>query len=232
VYLRGWCYATDPVYVAEHPSLSSSPAMRLASSSALGAAGIGIDDVAHIDLYSCFASSVLLACDALGISFDRGVTVTGGLPFSGGAGSNYMMHSIAAMASMLREDPGSFGLVSGVGMHMTKHVYGVYSTTPGAGLVAPGLLAPAPEVVPICDVYAGPATIASYTVAHARSGEPEWGLVIADIAGGQRVYGSVTDPSLLAALEADECVGSTVDLVDGGKGVNLVKALAPAAALA
>ncbi|MEO7428350.1 MAG: acetyl-CoA synthetase, partial [Acidimicrobiales bacterium] len=30
VYLRGWCYATDPVYVAEHADLSASPAMAAA----------------------------------------------------------------------------------------------------------------------------------------------------------------------------------------------------------
>ena len=82
VYLHGWCYATDPVYVAEHTDLSASPAMAAASREALTCAGIDIDDVAHLDLYSCFASSVHLACDALGLDphDDRGLTVTGGLP--------------------------------------------------------------------------------------------------------------------------------------------------------
>ena len=37
-YLHGWCYATDPVYVAEHPDLSASPAMAAASAEALRAA--------------------------------------------------------------------------------------------------------------------------------------------------------------------------------------------------
>ncbi|MCI0346075.1 MAG: acetyl-CoA synthetase, partial [Chloroflexi bacterium] len=58
VYLRGWCYATDPVYVAEHDPLWASPAMTAASTEALRGAGVGIDDVAHLDLYSCFPSSV------------------------------------------------------------------------------------------------------------------------------------------------------------------------------
>ena len=35
VYLRGWQYATDPVYVAEHPDLASSPAMAAAARTAL-----------------------------------------------------------------------------------------------------------------------------------------------------------------------------------------------------
>src|SRR5262249_10873233 len=129
VYLRGWCYATDETYVAEHDTMSGSRAMRAASAEALARAGVGIDDVAHLDLYSCFGSSVHFALDALGVAPGdaRGVTVTGGLPFNGGAGSNYLSHSIAAMTDVLRADPGSVGLVSGVGMHMTKHVYGLYS---------------------------------------------------------------------------------------------------------
>lgn len=231
-YLHGWCYATDPVYVAEHTDLSASPAMAAASAEALRVAGIGIDDIAHLDLYSCFASSVHLACDALGIAPDdgRGLTVTGGLPFSGGAGSNYLLHSIAAMVDVLRADPGSHGLVSGVGMHMTKHVFGLYSTDPPAG-GRPGLpdevgvqagldAAPATAIV---DRHAGVATVASYTVAHGRDGAPEWGLVLADVPGG-RAYGRVEDPELLTALESEEWVGRRVTLEAAPEGVNLVTA--------
>jgi acetyl-CoA C-acetyltransferase len=230
VYLRGWCYTTDPVYLAEHPDLSSSPAMQAASAEALRCAGIGIDDVAHLDLYSCFASSVHLACDALGIATDdpRGLTVTGGLPFSGGAGSNYMLHSIAAMVDVLRDDPGSYGLVSGVGMHMTKHCYGVYSTTPGDVVVplqheVQAATDVAHPLVTITDTYTGGAPIASYTVAHGRDGSPEWGLVIADLPDNTRAYGKVEDAALLAEMEAREFVGETIELVATDGGVNLVK---------
>jgi acetyl-CoA C-acetyltransferase len=133
VYVRGWCYATDPTYLAEHSEMWRSPAMAAASGEAMRGASVGVDDVAHLDLYSCFSSSVNFARDALGIGDDdsRPLTVTGGLPYHGGAGSNYMSHSIATMADVLRRDPGSYGMVSGVGMHMTKHVYGVYSSEPG-----------------------------------------------------------------------------------------------------
>jgi acetyl-CoA C-acetyltransferase len=119
-YLRGWCYASDPVYLAEHQDLAASPAMGAASAEALRCAGASIDDVAHLDLYSCFASSVHLACDALGLAVDdpRGLTVTGGLPFAGGAGSNYLLHSIATMVDVLRADPGSLGIVSGLCMQI------------------------------------------------------------------------------------------------------------------
>jgi acetyl-CoA C-acetyltransferase len=229
VYLRGWCYATDPVYVAEHPEPWRSPAMAAASAEALRCAGIGVDDVAHLDLYSCFASSVNLAVDALGITGRRGdqLTVTGGLPFSGGAGSDYMTHSIAAMTGVLRDDPGSNGIVSGVGMHLTKHVFGVYSTTPPpAGAVEPPT--PMPKTVggttAITPTYAGPATVATYTVAHGREGGPEWGVAVCDLPDGTRAYGRIEDPDLLANVEATEWVGAAVDLVAGDNDVNLVKA--------
>lgn len=232
VYLRGWCYATDPVYLAEHPDLSASPAMAEASAEALRCAAASIDDIAYLDLYSCFASSVHLACDALDVATDdpRGLTVTGGLPFSGGAGSNYMLHSIAAMAEVLRADAGSIGLVSGVGMHMTKHVFGLYSTTPPPGGrverpddvgVQQRLDATPPSA--IVDRHEGPVTVASYTVAHGRDTQPEWGLVIGDVGDGRRAYGRVEDAGLLVDLEAREWVGASVELVGGADGVNLVK---------
>ena len=223
VYLRGWCYTTDPVYVAEHDVMWRSPAMSAASAEAFRIAGIGADDCAHLDLYSCFPSSVNFARDALGIAPDdrRPLTVTGGLPYHGGAGSDYMTHSIATMAEVLRRDPGSYGLVTGVGMHMTKHVYGVYSTEPGA--VAP----PEQERVqaeveaahpprPILDTYAGDATVAAYSVVHGREGI-ERGIAICDVDGtgapaGARTYARLEDPDLLAGAEATELVGRTLRL--------------------
>ena len=68
--------------------------------------------MAHLDLYSCFPSSICFALDALGIAETTpggAVTQTGGLPYHGGPGSNYMTHSLAAMAETLRDDPGAYG---------------------------------------------------------------------------------------------------------------------------
>ncbi len=216
VYLRGWAEAHDAIYVAEHVDLSRSPAMDWAFAGALGTAGVGIDEVAHLDLYSCFSSSVHFAADALGldpVADSRSVTVTGGLPYAGGAASNYLAHAVATMVGELRTDPGSLGLVSGVGMHMTKHNAVVYSTEPGASLPTPVPARPdvwpEPATVAITDSWTGPATVATYSVVHGRGG-PEWGLVIVDLADGTRGYGRVDDPDLLVAMEADEWVGLPV----------------------
>ena len=232
VYLRGWCYATDPTYVAEHDEMWRSPAMEAASAEALRIAGVGVDDLAHLDLYSCFASSVNFARDALGIADGdpRPLTVTGGLPYHGGAGSDYMTHSIATMAERLRADPGSYGMVSGVGMHMTKHVYGVYSTEPGpveppARAEVQARLDAAPQKR-IIDRHDGDATVAAYSVVHGRDGDPEWGVLVCDVADGGRAYARLGDDHALREAETTELVGARVrlvptdiDLPTGGTGV-------------
>jgi acetyl-CoA C-acetyltransferase len=228
VYVRGWQYATDPVYVAEHPDLASSPAMRVAAGRALELAGVAIDEVAHLDLYSCFGSSVNFMRDALGIGSDdgRSLTVTGGLPYHGGAGSDYLTHAIAQMVRVLRADPGAYGLVTGVGMHMTKHVAGVYCTTPGPVTVPEP--APAPVTVPIVDRADGPATVATHTVVHGRDGAPEWGVAICDLPDGRgaRCYARIEDPDLLADAMSVEWTGRAVTLAShpSREGANLVVA--------
>ena len=212
VYLRGWCYATDPVLVAAHPDMWRSPAMKHASAEALGAAGVSVDDVQYFDLYSCFGSSLHFACDALGIAPTdrRGLTVTGGLPYHGGPASGYLTHSIAAMVERLRAEPGVYGLVSGVGMHMTKHVFGVYSTEPGS--LAPPSASPAAAATPVVAEHDGTATVAAYSVVHGRAGAPAWALLVCDLADGTRTYAKLLDGAACREAEASELVGTRVEL--------------------
>jgi acetyl-CoA C-acetyltransferase len=199
--------------------------MQAASQTALAAAGIGIDDVAHLDLYSCFGSSVSFACDALGLAPDdgRALTVTGGLPFHGGPGCNYLSHSIATMVERLREAPEAFGMVSGVGMHMTNHVYAVYSATPGAVTLPDEAAAQARvDALPkraIANTAAGPASVAAYSVVHDREG-PAYGLLVCDLPGGQRCYARTDDPVAMRSLQDEEWVGRKIVLVDAAGGVN------------
>ena len=219
VYLRGWCYDTDPVYVAEHRDLYRSPAMAAASAEALSIADAGIDDIAHLDLYSCFGASLHFACDALGIvpTDPRGVTVTGGLPYHGGPGSGYMTHSIAQMVRVLRDHPGDLGLTSGVGMANTKHVFAVYSTEPGAprppDAAAIQRRLDADGCAAIIEDYTGPATVATYSVVHGRDGAPEWGLVVCDLPGDSgRIYAKLLDADALVAAERSELIGAAVSI--------------------
>ena len=134
------------------------------------------------------------------------------------------------MVDVLRRDPGSLGVCSGVGMHMTKHVYGVYSSDPPS-------ITPRPDeagvqqtlhrrpTVAVTHPFSGEATIATYTVLHGRDGGPDWGLVVCDLADGTRCYGKVLDASVLHTLEQEECVGRRVELTQNDS-VNEVTAWA------
>ena len=75
----------------------------------------------------------------MGITADdpRGLTVTGGLPYFGGPGNNYVTHSIAQMMDDVRKAPGSKGLVTANGNYVTKQSAGIYSTEPPAKPFAP-----------------------------------------------------------------------------------------------
>ncbi|MEU4833829.1 acetyl-CoA synthetase [Streptosporangium sp. NPDC023615] len=216
LYLRGWAYAEDTWEVAARPEVGSSPAMAAAARAAFDRAGAGLDDMSALDLYSCFAVALRAACAATGLDplDGRGLTVTGGLPYAGGPASDYVLHSTAAMAARLRAEPGH-GLVTGVGMHLTKHTYAVWSTEPGGvrGDAAPVHTA---EPVPIAASYEGPATVAGYTVAHGRDGAAERGVLIADLPGGGRAHAHVRHPDLIAEAEARELVGTGVRLVPDG----------------
>jgi acetyl-CoA C-acetyltransferase len=219
VYLRGWSFGRDAVHVAERPYLDRSTAMVRAAHDALRAANIGVDDVAQFDLYSCFAASVLFACDALGLSHtdSRPPTVIGGLPYHGGPSSNYTTHAIVGMVDRLRMEEG-FGVVSGVGMHMTKHVWAVYGSTPGRvappdyGEVQRSIDVDAPRLVtPVVPV---PTTcrMAAVSVTHSRAGAPDTAIGILDLPDGNRAYGRTTDPDAVYALSVGEWVGERVTI--------------------
>ncbi len=59
--------AHDHYFFTERDSLAESPAIRVAGAAALDAAGLGIDDVARFDLYSCFPAAVEIAMKAFGL---------------------------------------------------------------------------------------------------------------------------------------------------------------------
>ncbi|MGH9110487.1 MAG: acetyl-CoA acetyltransferase, partial [Acidimicrobiales bacterium] len=205
--------ACDHWFLSHRRDLHSSPAIKLAGEHALRLAGVGIDDIAHIDLYSCFPCVVQIAANELGLPIDdpgRSLTVTGGLAFAGGPGNNYVSHSIATMAGRLRADPGSLGLVTGLGWYATKHAVGIWSTTPPADGFAhanPQAEVDALPQRPPASDYEGDATVETYTVVHERDGEPERGILSLLTDDGARAWGTVTDPDALRSIEMEEGCG-------------------------
>ncbi len=217
VYVRGCGDATDHWYVSDRVHYHTSPAIRASGARALGMAGATIDDITHFDLYSCFPSAVEITRDMLGIrpNDPRPLTVTGGLPYFGGPGNNYVMHSIAAMAERLRTDRGTLGLVTANGWYLTKHATGIYSTTPsmdGWRRTDPNAdqaaidAEPAPEVVA---EPAGDATIETYTVLFDRDGVPERGIVIGRTGDARRFIANTPAGRTLEAMTTHEMIGTT-----------------------
>ena len=139
VYLHGCADAHDHWYISDRHNFYSSPAMRVVGRETLEMAGCGIDSIDKFDIYSCFPSAVQIACREMGIPQDdpRGLTVTGGLPYFGGPGNNYVTHSIAQMMEEVRERPGSKGMVTANGNYVTKQSAGIYSTVPSTRPFAP-----------------------------------------------------------------------------------------------
>ena len=126
--------AHDHYFVVERDDLGASPAMRLGRPRAPSTlAGVGVDDLAHVDLYSCFPSAVQIAADELGLGTDRPLTVTGGLSLRRRAVEQLRdaldRHDGRACCATT---PARSGLVTANGGFITKHAFGVYGTEPPA----------------------------------------------------------------------------------------------------
>jgi acetyl-CoA C-acetyltransferase len=208
--------ADDVPAVSNRPDLASSPAIRAAGRAALELAGVGVDDIAHVDLYSCFPSAVQVAAAELGLSLDRQLTVTGGLTFAGGPWNNYVGHSIATMVDALRDAPG-FGLISANGGLITKHAVGVYATEPpSAGFRAKKLGCMSGGERTLAASERTTATVEAYTVMHDRAGEPERAHLSAILPDGRRGWGVTTDREMMTSMTQTEWCGSTVELLEDG----------------
>jgi len=218
VYLRGCGDAFDTWFVSDRVNYYESPAIRAATHRALGMAGVSVDEIAAFDLYSCFPSAVQMALGALGLSADdpRPITVTGGLPYAGGPGNNYVTHSISRMVERLRERRDEFGMVTGLGWFFTKHAAGVYSTEPPTGdwqRTDPAVdqsQVDALESPGVVDEAEGDAVVETYAVAFDHDGEPMQGIVIARLSGDSdaRLFANTpADADLLWQMTREEFVG-------------------------
>jgi acetyl-CoA C-acetyltransferase len=215
-------------FISHRDTFSRTPAVEMGAAMALELAGTTIDEIAHLDLYSCFPSAVQLGARSLGLdpyAPDRPLTLTGGLSFAGGPWNNYVMHSIATMVSVLRSHPGDHGLIWANGGYATKHAFGVYSSTPPTGPFRKESPQAAVDALPrreLADVItaAGPATIEAYTVMHDRNGAPERAIASCLLSDGRRAWGVSDEAEVTESFLEGEWVGTTVTLTPSG-GIDL-----------
>jgi acetyl-CoA C-acetyltransferase len=213
----------DHYFVSHRHDLGRSPAMRIGGQRALALAGIGVDDLDHVDLYSCFPSAVEISAHEIGLGTDRPLTVTGGLAFAGGPWNNYVMHSIATMAGVLREDPGSLGFVTANGGFITKHAFGVYGTEPPARPFRhedPQAEIDALPARELCEDPDGEVTVEAWTVMHDRDGTPQTGILVGLLDDGRRAWGTTSDADQMKVMLAEELGGRRVPVrPDGAVGL-------------
>lgn len=233
VYLHGCADTIEKWNISERVNYYSSPAIKTLGEQALSMAKKSINDIDYIDIYSCFPSAVQIARDELGIAKDdsRSLTVTGGLPFHGGAGNNYVMNSIAAMVTQLKQNPGKFGLVTANGGYLTKHSAGIYSTIPTTDSwqwVDPASYQTQIDNLPhppYSENPNGAAIVETYTVTFGRGNVPEKGIVIGRLGDGtdplapRFIAQTSNDRDLLLAMTKEDYIGRT-GIVTSVEGVN------------
>lgn len=213
VYLHGHADLEEQSLL-QRPDLGHAPSHLLAVREALAMAGIGIDDVATFDLYSCFPVPVFNICDGMGIAPDdpRGLTLTGGLPFFGGAGNNYSMHAVAETVAQMRKVPGEFGLVGANGGILSKYSVGIYSTSPVEW--QPDRSARAQKQVAdwptetVTEQADGVGSVETYTVRR-DDGRPT-GIIIGRLDDGSRFLSTTEDDELIALLIDGDPLGHRV----------------------
>ena len=219
VFLHAATEANDSNFLSTRLEFHRSPAIRIAGARALELAGKTLEQIDHFDLYSCFPSAVEVAAAELGISEDRPLTVTGGLTFGGGPLNSYGLHAIARMAEVVREQPGSTGLVHGNGGWLAKHAIGIYSAAPPAAGFRYESLQQRLDSFPLREAlvnWDGPITLEAYTVAH-QAGTPRIAHAACLTDDGRRTWGTLSDRAVLDTMMREEFCGRRGRLDGGGQ---------------
>jgi acetyl-CoA C-acetyltransferase len=219
--------AHDTYAIGQRAEFFGSPAIRIAGRRVLELAGLGVDEVDLVDVYSCFPSAVQVAAAELGLPLwdpARPLTATGGLTFAGGPWNNYVTHSIATMAEQLVARPGARGLITANGGYLTKHSFGVYGTEPPKNEFAWEDVQPTVDREPtrrLTVEWAGVGTVESWTTPFSRDGAPVKAYLAVRTPDDARTLAVITDASDAAATVAGDIAGAKVTVHADGT-ANLV----------
>ncbi len=203
------------VPVSRRAVMHRSPGFAIAGARAFALAGAGADDIAHVDVYSCFPIAARTQALELGLGTDRPLTVTGGMAFGGGPFGNYVVQSAATMMRVLRADPGSRGLVTAISGMITKQGVSIWSTEPpAAGYrfddVSAAVAAEVGEV-PTVDGVDGSGRVLTYTV-NADTEGPRRAIAVVDLGENRRALVASDDRAVAAHLVADDAAGVVVQV--------------------
>lgn len=222
VFLHGAALA-NAREILDRPDIGAYPAANAAIASAFATAGKSADDMAAFDFYSCFPVPVFSAAvDGLGLSADdpRGLTVTGGLPYFGGAGNNYSTHAIASMVERLRAMPESYGFVGLNGGFQSKYGAAILSCVPrawpGCETTSVQAALDSAAIPALVAVPEGRGRIGTYSITYAK-GVPEQAIVIGDMDVGGRFIATTRAREVIVAMLAEDPLGRVVAVTPGEK---------------
>jgi acetyl-CoA C-acetyltransferase len=215
-------------------------ALGAATAAAAISRTVGIDDMSVLDVYSCFPSAIELAAAAMGIATndERGLTVTGGLPYFGGPGNNYTTHSIGTMTDILRGSPSTarptahrdgpglrLGLTTGLSWFITKHAVGIYGSEPPPGGFHRGDTTADQAIIDDSAVEVAlevdqptVATVVGATVVRDGEGTPQSAPLIATLPDGRHMALAAADQETLgsiAGMDVPAMVGEPVVVQPG-----------------
>ncbi len=198
--------------ISERDTLAAEPPLALVAQRACELAGLAPNDAAYLDFYSCFPAPVQLTAEALGISLERPLTLTGGLTFGGGPLNNYVLHAIAAAVGRLRGRGAERALVTAVGGNFSKHAAGVYGAAPPEHGFAFADLADDVRAMPqraYDGAHAGEAEVEAYTVL-AEHGRLVRAAVACRTPRGARTWARASDADLAERFAHEDLVGAPV----------------------
>lgn len=222
VYLHGYAAVSD-LAVIERADMGATRPAALAARAAFGMAGWRVEEIGPADIYSCFPCAVTAVCEAVGLPAGDGarLTVTGGLPYFGGAGNGYSLFAIAEMLGRLRAQPDAKGLITANGGFMSKESVGLYSTERPAEwrpLSVSGLDAEAAQDRVEVDMNPAGGTIETFTIAYAK-GAPARALIIGRTEAGARFAAASEEAEVIGQMLAAEPIGRRVE-VEAGERAN------------
>lgn len=221
VHIHSVTQATE-LELSQRPDLAAAPASIASVEAALDRAGKRMDEIGYLDFYSCFAIPVFNQCDHFGLAPDdpRGLTLTGGLPFFGGAGNNYSAHAICEAVARVRADRGQDALVGANGGWMSKYATGIYSADPAdwSGIDRFARLPEADNGLERNPGSFSSAVVESYTIHHAKKGSDI--IFIGRDEAGRRVCGNADagDAATRALFESGEPFGARLNVTQDENG--------------
>jgi acetyl-CoA C-acetyltransferase len=220
VYPLAFAESNHMLAVSNRAQLHRAPAVRIGADRVAEATGIDVTVSDVVDLYSCFPVAVRIQARELGLPIDdpegRPLSVGGGMTFGGGPLNNATFQALGRMVPMLRDAPGTTGLLTFISGIITKHGISVWSTTPPehdgfVGIDTTDAVAAGTDALEVIGDHRGVATIDAYTVAH-EGGEARYATIVATTPDRTRIVARNDDPDLAADMTSAEWCGRDVDV--------------------